>query len=265
MALCATAARVRRSPSRRKAGASSGLLSVSPPSSKRCEQTRLPYAPESKQGLECCWLTGQRVDWTTRAMTVSVGAGSLVLSAAAAVAITAGPGWAGESPADGAAEAATPAVGAAIPPVVRGGRVVARGSSPVGGRWRLEAYRRRGLPCIRLTLLAPPAGTTGGAAGQCGHFPRAPGFGYSALQVSDRRGRAEHLIFGRAPRRAAFVRMTAPGGLRRVVRTRPGPRGTRSDFWLIVAPPVHGEATLRWRAADRSTAGKPLHVPATRQ
>lgn len=128
----------------------------------------------------------------------------------------------------------------------------------------MEAYRRRGLPCIRLTLLAPPAGVPGGSGGQCGHFPRAPGFGLSSFRVSDGKGRGEHLIFGRAPRRAAFVRMTAPGGLRRVVRTRPGPKGTRSDFWLIVAPPVHGEATLRWRAADRSTAGKPLHVPATR-
>lgn len=198
-------------------------------------------------------------------MTVSPRPWSLVLGAAAAVAIAAGPGWAGASPSDSSTEAATPAAGAAPPPVVRGGRVVARGSSPVGGRWRLEAYRRRALPCIGLTLLAPPEGSTGGAAGQCGHFPRAPGFGYSSLGVSDRKGRAEHLIFGRAPRRAAIVRMTAPGGLRRVVRTRPGPRGTRSDFWLIVAPPVHGEATLRWRAADRSTAGKPLHVPATRR
>ena len=147
---------------------------------------------------------------------------------------------------------------------VRRSTVVARGSSPVGGRWLMGVYRSRGLPCIELTLLAPPPARPIGSAGQCGHFARAPGFGYSAVQVSDGKGRAEHLIFGRAPRRAAFVRMTAPGGLRRVVKTRPGPRGTRSDFWLIVAPPVHGEATLRWRAADRSTAGKPLHVPATR-
>ena len=196
-------------------------------------------------------------------MTVSHRPWSLVVGATAAVTIAAGPTWVVASPAD--SPSATPAAGAATPPVVRGGRVVARGSSPVGGRWRLEAYRnRRALPCIRLTLLAPPAGSPFVSGGQCGHFARAPGFGYSSLRVSDRRGRAEHLIFGRAPRRAAFVRMTAPGGLRRVVRTRPGPRGTRSDLWLIVAPPVHREATLRWRAADRSTAGKPLHVPATR-
>ncbi len=196
-------------------------------------------------------------------MTVSHRPWLLVVGAAAAVAIAAGPTWVVASPADSPSEAATPAASAAIPPVVRGGRVVARGSSPVGGRWRLEAYRRRSLPCIRLTLLAPPVGGPI-ASGQCGHFARAPGFGYSSLRVSDGKGRAEHLIFGRAPRRAAFVRMTAPGGLRTVVPTRPGPKGTRSDFWLIVAPPVHGEATLRWRAADRSTAGKPLHVPATR-
>jgi hypothetical protein len=155
------------------------------------------------------------------------------------------------------------AAGAAgAPPVVRGGKVVARGSSPVAGRWRLEAYRHRGLPCIRLTLLAPPP-TAPTASGQCGRFARAPGFGYAETRISDGKGRAEHLIFGRAPKRAAFVRMTAPGGLRRVVPTHLGPKGTRSDFWLIVAPPIHAEATLRWRAADHSTAGKPLHVPAT--
>jgi hypothetical protein len=196
-------------------------------------------------------------------MTISHRPWSLVAGAAVAVAIFAGCGWVVASSAATRAETATPAAGAAAaPPVVRGGKVVARGSSPVAGRWRLEAYRHRGLPCIRLTLLAPPPPTPT-AGGQCGRFPRAPGFGYAETRVSDGKGRAEHLIFGRAPRRAAIVRMTAPGGLRRVVRTRPGPKGTRSDFWLIVAPPVHGEATLRWRAADRSTAGKPLHVPAT--
>jgi hypothetical protein len=196
-------------------------------------------------------------------MTVSHRPWSLVAGASAAVAIAAGPTWVVASPADGPSEVAVPAASAAIPPVARGGKVVARGSSPIGGRWRLEAYRNRHtLPCIRLTLLEPP---TGGpiASGHCGRFARAPGFGYSSLLVSDLNGRAEHLIFGRAPRRAAFVRMTAPGGLRTVVPTRPGPKGTRSDFWLIVAPPVHGEATLRWRAADRTTTGKPLHVPAT--
>ena len=146
---------------------------------------------------------------------------------------------------------------------VRRSTIVARGSSPVGGRWRMGVYRSRGLPCIELTLLTPPAARPTGSAGQCGRFPRAPGFGYSSLQVSDGKGQAEHLIFGRAPRRAAIVTMTAPGDLRRVVRTRPGPKGTGSDFWLIVAPPVHGDATLRWHAADGSTAGKPLHIPAT--
>lgn len=196
-------------------------------------------------------------------MTVSRRPRSLVIATAAVVAIGAGTECVVAGEGGGRSGAGTPAAGAAAaPPVVGGGRVVARGSSPVAGRWRLEAYRRRGLPCIRIVLLAPPPRTPI-AAGQCGRFPRAPGFGLSSVQVSDGRGRAEHLIFGRAPRRAAFVRMTAPGGLRRVVRTRPGPRGTRSDFWLIVAPPIHGEATLRWRAADRSTAGKPLHVPAT--
>jgi hypothetical protein len=202
-------------------------------------------------------------DGVGSAMTVSPRPWSLVVGAGAAVAIAAGPTWVVAKPADTPSEAAAPAASAAIPPVVRGGWVVARGTSPVGGRWRLEAYRnRRALPCIRLTLLAPPARGPN-ASGQCGRFPRAPGFGYAATRVSDGKGRAEHLIFGRAPKRAAFVRMTAPGGLRTVVPTRPGPKGTRSDFWLIVAPPVHGEATLRWRTADRSTAGKPLHVPAT--
>ena len=198
-------------------------------------------------------------------MTVARRTSALLLGGAAVVAIAAGPA-SGVTDSDGSrAEASSRGAGAAAVPVPRGARVVARGSSPVGGRSRLEVYRRRGLPCIRLTLLAPPAGVPIRSGGQCGRFPRAPGFGYSALQVSNGRGAAEHLIFGRAPTRAAFVRMTAPGGLRRVVETRPGPRGTRSDFWLIVAPPVHGEATLRWRAADRRTAGKPLHVPATHQ
>ena len=187
----------------------------------------------------------------------SVSAVALAVAAAAGLVSGVASSHGSSSPAD------APAAGmAATPPLVRGGKVVARGSSPVAGRWRVEAYRRRGLPCIRITLLAPPP-MAPIASGQCGRFPRAPGFGYASVRVSDGQGRAEHLIFGRAPRRAAFVRMTAPGGLRLVVPTRPGPKGTRSDFWIIVAPPIHGEATLRWRAADRSIAGKPLHVPAT--
>jgi hypothetical protein len=154
--------------------------------------------------------------------------------------------------------------------------VVATGRAKVAGPWRLEVYtsgrladphnrtvyQPPGLPCIDIILIAPPAGIPTRGAGQCGTFRGAPGFGYSELRVADARGRRERLVFGRAPRRAVRVSFAvAGGGPTRSVTTRPGPRGTHSDFWLMSAPAVSRDARLRWFDADGHTSGRRLVVP----
>ncbi len=157
--------------------------------------------------------------------------------------------------------------------------VVATGSAAVAGKWRMEAYasgrltdpkkgtlyQPGGLPCIDLILLDPPAGAPTRGGGQCGRFRGAPGFGYSELRVTDARGRRERLVFGRAPERAVRVRFAVPGGgATRSVRTRPGPSGTHSDYWLMSAPPVSPDARLRWFDARGHTSGRRLAIPGAR-
>jgi hypothetical protein len=156
--------------------------------------------------------------------------------------------------------------------------VVATGTARVGGPWRMEAYtsgrltdpkkgtlyQPNGLPCIDLMLLDPLAGQPTRGGGQCGSFRGAPGFGYSALLVTDSKGRHEQLVFGRAPRRAVIVRLAVPrGGNRRSVRTRQGPSGTDSDYWLMSVPAVHPDARLRWFDRHGHTAGRRLVLPAS--
>lgn len=117
--------------------------------------------------------------------------------------------------------------------------VVATGVAPVAGRWEMLAYRSErladrdtgeeyqpaGLRCLGLALVDPPADIRGGLGGQCGEFPRTPGF--SRIQRTIRtigNEVREILVFGRAPEKAAKVGLTAPGKAMIVVEPLEGRR-----------------------------------------
>jgi hypothetical protein len=144
--------------------------------------------------------------------------------------------------------------------------VVATGTAPVAGPWQMETYRSTrlkddkgqeiqpaGLRCLGIFLLDPSPGT-GAGSGQCGEFPRTPGFSRVQHSVRGVRGtRAkEILVFGRAPERADLVQVDSGGDRGRAVDTSEGPRSERGDFYLIPIPPgwtKHGKVT--WIDKDR--------------
>jgi hypothetical protein len=139
-------------------------------------------------------------------------------------------------------------------PDLRGARVVATGVAPVAGRWRLETYRSErltdpksgevyqpaGLRCIRVSV------GEHGATGQCGEFPRTPGFGGSMHTVFVGGKSREVLLFGRAPEAAARVIVTRRGKTRVDVSPIEGPPGARGDFYLIDLRPNEVKGRINW-------------------
>ena len=167
--------------------------------------------------------------------------------------------------------------------------VVATGSAPGVGPWQLEAsrssalrdpetrelYQPAGLRCLAL-LPVNPDGTAPVSVGQCGEFPRTPGF--SRLQApgvyirgDSERARRERqrpvLVYGRVPERAAVVVVTAPDGLRREARPHEGPKGARGDFYAISVRPGHPHARINWLDEDGrpGSQGIALMLPLTRR
>jgi hypothetical protein len=157
--------------------------------------------------------------------------------------------------------------GEGAPPRQARSVVVATGTAPGLGPWQLEAsrstalkdpdsgelYQPAGLRCLSLVPVDPDRGSFA-ASGQCGEFPRTPGF--SRLQApgvylrgdseeAQRLRRKPVLVYGRVPERAARVVITARG-LR--VETRPleGPRGARGDFYALSVRPGHPDARINW-------------------
>jgi hypothetical protein len=145
-----------------------------------------------------------------------------------------------------------------------GAVVVATGTAPVAGPWELltyqserladpetgEVYQPPGLPCLGLRLLDPPSDHSGGLSGQCGEFPRTPGF--SRLQATVPNvagGTSETLVYGRAPKEAALVRLTFEGRAPVEVEPFEGPPGAEGDFYLVaVQPGVEGR--VNWIDSD---------------
>jgi hypothetical protein len=129
-----------------------------------------------------------------------------------------------------------------------GAEVVATGTAPVAGPWEIltyrsdritdpetgEVYQPAGLRCLGLRLLDPPSGRAGVLGGQCGEFPRTPGF--SRLQVP-KFAEGEILVYGRAPEQAASVRVTLEGRAPIEVEPIEGPAGESGDFYLAAVPP----------------------------
>jgi hypothetical protein len=152
------------------------------------------------------------------------------------------------------------------PPAVGGldSTVVATGTAPEAGPWRLETYvserladpesgeeyQPAGLRCLGIALADPPEEVMSTFAGQCGEFPRTPGFSRLQLTVPDASGEArEVLVYGRAPEGAAGVVITPPdGGSPIEAELHEGPPGVPGDFYLRALEPgqaVEG-ARVNW-------------------
>ena len=149
--------------------------------------------------------------------------------------------------------------------------VLATGTAPGAGPWRLTAYRSegiadeqgqvveaKGLPCIRLLLTSPPAANPINGSAFC----LAPGkrdFNASSIPVLDESsGESELLIYGFAPTHAASVELTA--GNRQRVRsdTDSGGPSFPGTVWLIAAPPLLESADLDWIDRSGKRAGANL-------
>jgi hypothetical protein len=140
-------------------------------------------------------------------------------------------------------------------------KIVATGTAPVAGPWEMftyrseriadpetgEAYQPAGLRCLGLRLVDPPSGHAGGLGGQCGEFPRTPGF--SRLHFPTVEGARELLVYGRAPEEAASVRVTLEGRAPIAVEPIEGPPGESGDFYLAAVPPGV-EGRVNWFDED---------------
>ncbi|HEX6585076.1 MAG TPA: RNA polymerase sigma factor [Thermoleophilaceae bacterium] len=205
-------------------------------------------------------------------------AAAALVAAAAAVALVVMGGGDQSNQAPGAARPAP--VGTVIPkgegkpPRQARSVVVATGTAPGVGPWQMEASRSSvfrhgddviqpaGLRCLSLARLGPRRRFFLPSAGQCGEFPRTPGFSRLQFPAVVMRGDSERaqrlrnrpgIVYGRVPERAARVVVTAPDGLRLEARPHEGPPSARGDFYAISVPRGHRGARVNW--LDRH--GKP--------
>jgi hypothetical protein len=158
-----------------------------------------------------------------------------------------------------------------------GAEVVATGTAPVAGPWEIltyrserladpesgEVYQPAGLRCLGLRLLDPPSDHSGGLSGQCGEFPRTPGFSRIQQTVSNVAGGArEIVVYGRAPEEAALVRVTLDGRAPVEVEPIEGPAGSPGDFYLVAVPPgVDGRVNWLDDEGNEGSPGQALLPP----
>lgn len=148
--------------------------------------------------------------------------------------------------------------------------VVATGTSPVGGPWRITSYTSEativdgmvtepaGLPCIRM-MLVNPGRTPITGTGWCGDVRG--GFGESALPVQDDAGRREIILFGRAPEEASVVEVRSDSGeLVREEETYDGPAHFSGDVWAIVVPAGPAVTSVAWKGGSGAAPRDPKDV-----
>jgi hypothetical protein len=199
---------------------------------------------------------------TRRAVLACAGvAAALALALVPAIAVLGGHDRDG-----GTGERSLPSGPPPVGTVIHRGRVsytvVATGSAPVAGTWVMETYtssrladpetgeeyQPAGLRC--LSLRRPDAGS---ASGQCGEFPKTPGFGRQQTSVpeSGAPGRVkEVLVFGRVPERATAVVLTVHGKVRERVQPLEGPGQPRGNFYLLAIAPNLVNGRVNWLYAD---------------
>jgi hypothetical protein len=151
--------------------------------------------------------------------------------------------------------------------------VVAQGTAPVAGPWRMTSYKSEqlvdsrgeemqpaGLPCLRLVLTDPPAGVAQIGRWSCGASDDS--FAAAELPVLDAAGRAEMILFGRAPESAREILLTASGRSALRSPTEEGPPDFRGDPWVIAVPPGLGQRApqLGWIGENGAVASARLDV-----
>jgi hypothetical protein len=179
--------------------------------------------------------------------------------------------------------------GEGTPPRHARSLVVATGTAPGVGFWQMEAsrssalkdpdsgelYQPAGLRCLSLVLV-DPHGRSLGAGGQCGEFPRTPGFSRLQMPGVYMRGDGEEarrlrrqpvLVYGRVPEHAARVVITGTNGFRLETQPLEGPEGARGDFYAISVRPGHPDAKINWldEHGKPGSRGIALTPPVTRR
>jgi hypothetical protein len=169
-----------------------------------------------------------------------------------------------------------------VPPVGtvihRGGEdhtVVATGTSGRVGRWQLETYRSTrladpgtgeeyqpaGLRCLGVFSSDPPAQRPFGG-GQCGEFPRTPGFSRVQLSVHAPDGRVtDVVVYGRVPDGADKVVMTEPGGRWKQIEPIQGPPGAGRFYLFTIGPGIEGRVNWIDRDGREGSRGIELLPP----
>jgi hypothetical protein len=147
--------------------------------------------------------------------------------------------------------------------------VVALGTDPRVGSWRIVAYRSpelvdrgeviqpAGLPCLKLALTDATSDTLIGTRSYCGERGKG-GLAGASLPVEAPSGRVFTIIFGQAPEEAAGLEIVnSDGGVRRPA-FHEGPEAIKADFWMDVIPraSLAEETWMRWIASDGRSAGE---------
>jgi len=139
--------------------------------------------------------------------------------------------------------------------------VVANGTAPKSGPWRITAFEtERGVSCLKLELLDVAAGSRNGprSSGYCGHIGATEAFGHGTAEAGDRRG--EIILFGRAPDGARAVKLTGANGVAITMPTQTASAGMPGNYWLIAAPRGVEDASVRFLGADDRPQGAPIDV-----
>jgi hypothetical protein len=133
--------------------------------------------------------------------------------------------------------------------------VVALGSDPRVGRWRVVTYRSpelvdrgeviqpAGLPCLKLALFGASSEVLLATRSYCGQRGTG-GLAGASLPVRDSAGRVFTLLFGEAPEQAAGVRLGDSNGKNQGATIYDGPPSGDGDFWVHV--------TARGRPAEQT-------------
>ena len=155
--------------------------------------------------------------------------------------------------------------------------VVALGTHPQVGRWRITAYRSAelmddgevvqpaGLPCLRLLLSRTSDGAPTAGRSFCGEHGR-NGLSAAALHVADETGSELDVLFGEAPEAAARVALHGANDSQQGAQLHEGPASLHGDVWILVTPqskPSEGRTWVDWMRPDGTAAGD--NVDMTRQ
>lgn len=145
--------------------------------------------------------------------------------------------------------------------------ILATGTTPNGIHWRITSFKSEGttdngqvvepagLPCIRLVLSNPPAGTPLAGSGFCGEIKQ--DFNVAAVPIREEDGQVEVVLFGRAPAGSRGVELTTNSGKTLRADTYDGPSELRGDVWAMAADPSlrDSDPQVAYIGADGKPAG----------